>query len=106
MADFTAAQNERDHLNDAVHENETAVKTAQAQYVAGASDFLTVLTLQNALLFSQSALVDATTRVASNLTQVYRALGGGWENVAPLANATRTTSSAATPAGKATAGRG
>ncbi|MGE4521870.1 MAG: efflux transporter outer membrane subunit [Acetobacter sp.] len=106
MADFTAAQNERDHLNDAVHENETAVKTAQAQYVAGASDFLTVLTLQNALLSSQSALVDATTRVASNLTQVYRALGGGWENVAPLANATRTTSSAVTPAGKTTAGRG
>mgnify|MGYP004709947633 CR=1 FL=1 len=102
MADFTAAQNERDHLNDAVHENETAVKTAQAQYVAGASDFLTVLTLQNALLSSQNALVDATTQVASNLTQVYRALGGGWENVAPLATITRTTSTGS----KTTAGKG
>ena len=106
MADFTAAQNERDHLHEAVQENETAVKTAQAQYIAGASDFLNVLTLQNALLSSQNALVDATTRVASTLTQVYRALGGGWENTPPLASTARTPSTNTTPIGTPTAGRG
>ena len=102
MADFTAAQNERDHLHEAVQENETAVKTAQAQYIAGASDFLNVLTLQNALLSSQNALVDATTRVASSLTQVYRALGGGWENTTPLASTARTPSNGPAPAGRPT----
>ncbi|RBM07457.1 efflux transporter outer membrane subunit [Novacetimonas cocois] len=84
MAAFTAAQNQRDRLTEAVHENEIAVQTAQAQYVQGASDFLNVLTLQNALLNSQSELVTATGQVADCVTRLYRALGGGWENIYPV----------------------
>lgn len=83
LADYTAAQNQRDRLAEAVHDNEIAVQTAQAQYVQGASDFLNVLTMQNALLASQNALVDATASVAGSLTHVYRALGGGWERLYP-----------------------
>lgn len=83
MADFTAAQRRRDELAEAVHENEIAVETARAQYVQGASDFLNVLTLQNALLSSQSALTEATAHVASAVTSLYRAIGGGWENIYP-----------------------
>ncbi|WP_242013030.1 efflux transporter outer membrane subunit [Acetobacter sicerae] len=85
MAAFTAAQNQRDRLAEAVHENEIAVQTAKAQYVEGSSDFLNVLTVQNALLASQSALVDATARVAVSVTHLYRALGGGWETIYPAA---------------------
>lgn len=83
MADFTAAQRRRDELAEAVHENEIAVETARAQYVQGSSDFLNVLTLQNALLSSQSALASATAQVAGSVTQLYRAVGGGWENTYP-----------------------
>ncbi|ARW47239.1 Cation efflux system protein CusC [Acetobacter pasteurianus subsp. pasteurianus] len=83
MADFTAAQHRRDELAEAVHENEIAVDTAKAQYVQGSSDFLNVLTLQNALLSSQSALADATARVAGSVTHLYRAVGGGWEGMYP-----------------------
>ena len=83
MADFTAAQRRRDELAEAVHENEIAVDTAKVQYVQGSSDFLNVLTLQNALLSSQSALADATARVAGSVTHLYRAVGGGWEGIYP-----------------------
>lgn len=83
MADFTAAQKRRDELAQAVHENELAVNVAKTQYVQGASDFLNVLTLQNALLASQSALVEATAHVAGSVTHLYRAIGGGWETVYP-----------------------
>lgn len=89
LADYTAAQNQRDRLAEAVQDNEIAVQTAQAQYVQGASDFLNVLTMQNALLASQNALVDATASVAGSLTQVYRALGGGWERLYPASQTKR-----------------
>ena len=83
MADFTAAQRRRDELAEAVHENEIAVDTAKAQYIQGAADFLNVLTLQNALLSSQSALADATAHVAVSVANLYRAIGGGWQDIYP-----------------------
>lgn len=67
-----------------MHENEIAVNTARTQYVQGASDFLTVLTLQNALLSSQSALATATAQVAGAVTHLYRAVGGGWRAAYPV----------------------
>ncbi len=90
MADFTAAQNRRDALALAVKENETALTVAKAQYVQGASDFLNVLTVQNALLASQSALVEATANVAGSITHLYRAIGGGWETLYPETEGRKT----------------
>lgn len=84
MADLSAAQGARDRLREAVQQNEIAVRTAQAQYTAGSSDFLNVLTMQNALLASQGALVDATTEVSRSVTRLYRALGGGWQARYPV----------------------
>lgn len=83
MADFTAAQKRRDELTQAVHENEIAVETAKLQYVQGSSDFLNVLTLQNALLAAQSAQADARAHVADSVTRLYRAVGGGWQDLYP-----------------------
>lgn len=83
MADFTAAQKRRDELTEAVHENEIAVETAKLQYVQGSSDFLNVLTLQNALLAAQSAQADARAHVADSVTRLYRAVGGGWQDLYP-----------------------
>ena len=83
MANFTAAQKRRDELAQAVQQNEIALNVAQAQYVQGASDFLNVLSAQNALLASQSALIEATAHLAGSVTQLYRAIGGGWETLYP-----------------------
>ena len=92
MADFTAAQKRRDELAEAVQQNEIAVATARAQYVQGASDFLNVLTLQNALLSSQSALANATAYSAASVTRLYRAVGGGWEAFYPEQHITKNHS--------------
>ncbi|MBE7619366.1 TolC family protein [Komagataeibacter sp. FNDCR1] len=101
MADFAAAQGQRDRLAEAVAENQIAVDTAQAQYVQGASDFLNVLTMQNALLATQSELVQATTRVSTSVARLYRALGGGWETTYPLPPAKHAHVSQAASGGKA-----
>ena len=42
-------------------------------------DFLNVLTVQNALLANQAALVDSTAQVSLSLVDLYGALGGGWQ---------------------------
>ncbi len=100
MADFSAAQGQRDRLAEAVAENQIAVDTAQAQYVQGASDFLNVLTMQNALLATQSELVQATTHVSTSVARLYRALGGGWETAFPLPPARHGHATQATSTGK------
>lgn len=100
MADFSAAQGQRDRLAEAVAENQIAVDTAQAQYVQGASDFLNVLTMQNALLATQSELVQATTHVSTSVARLYRALGGGWETAFPLPPVRRGHATQATSTGK------
>ena len=38
-----------------------------------------VLTAQRGLLAAEQEMADATTNVALNLVQLYRALGGGWD---------------------------
>ena len=90
MADFNAAQRRRDRLDAATKENRRALEVAQIQYAQGASDFLNVLTVQNQLLATQSELVEAQAATAVSLTQLYKALGGGWEKAMPLNNMRNT----------------
>jgi len=85
MADLSSAQAQADRLRLAVAQNRIAVETARAQYVQGSSDFLNVLTTQNALLDAQRQLIGASTQVSTSVTHLYRALGGGWEQVYPAA---------------------
>jgi len=80
---YNADQNQRARIKDAVAENKVAVATAQAQYAQGAADFLNVLNADDALLASQSALVQATTDTDVAIAQIYTALGGGWESTFP-----------------------
>ncbi|GBQ85097.1 secretion system type I outer membrane efflux pump lipoprotein NodT [Gluconacetobacter johannae DSM 13595] len=83
MADFTAAQRQRDRLREAVDENRIAVDIAQQQYAQGSADFLNVLTMQNMLLATQSQLVQATADISTAVARLYRALGGGWQAELP-----------------------
>lgn len=79
MADYGTLQQQRQKLEIVVNNNQTALKTAQQQYLSGASDFLNVLTVQKALSDAQQALVISNTNVLLSLVQLYKALGGGWE---------------------------
>jgi outer membrane protein TolC len=75
----------RDSLAEAVRQNRIALHTAQQQYVEGVVDFVTVLTVQGALLATQEQWVESSTGVSLAAVGLYKALGGGWESVYPLA---------------------
>ena len=53
------------------------------RYTNGVADFITVLDAQRTLLASQQQLAQSTTSVSTNLIQLYKALGGGWEQTFP-----------------------
>ena len=56
-----------------------ALQLARAQYVQGLSTFLDVLTAQRTVFAAEQQYADSTTTVSTNLVQLYKALGGGWE---------------------------
>lgn len=60
-----------------------ALANAQRQYAAGASDFVNVLSAQNAVLVSDQARVSTQAAVSLALVDLYRSLGGGWQEVPP-----------------------
>ena len=76
---YQANQRRRDSLLQAVAHNQRALDSVHQQYAQGTVDFLNVLTVQNALLANQAALVDSTAQVSLSLVGLYGALGGGWQ---------------------------
>jgi len=76
-----------DHYHDAAVEERAAVDAAQrtldmsmALYVKGATDYLTVVTSQAAVLQTQLDLVNLETLQLRASVDLIRALGGGWED--------------------------
>jgi len=57
------------------------------------ADFLQVLDSERSLYSSQDALVQSDQIVSLNLVQLYKALGGGWQeeeqNIAPVSAVSR-----------------
>jgi NodT family efflux transporter outer membrane factor (OMF) lipoprotein len=80
---YVAEQQHRKALIDAVTAERRAVELSTQLYRQGETDFLNVLVAQRALYGSEDSLVQSDRRVAQNLVQLYRALGGGWEEEAP-----------------------
>lgn len=82
MSDYAAEKRHYTALDEAVRQNGLALSTARDRYDQGVTDFINVLTVQRALLATQSALVDSATAAALDRVRLYRALGGGWPQVA------------------------
>jgi outer membrane protein TolC len=75
------------HYYDAAAEEKSAVDAAQrtlnlsmALYVQGATDYLTVVTSQTALLQTQLQALNLDTLQLRASVELIRALGGGWED--------------------------
>jgi NodT family efflux transporter outer membrane factor (OMF) lipoprotein len=84
VEDSLAALN---HYSDASKEENAAVDAAQrtltlsmALYVQGATDYLTVVTSQTALLQTQVQALNLDTLQLTASVDLIRALGGGWED--------------------------
>jgi NodT family efflux transporter outer membrane factor (OMF) lipoprotein len=76
---YREAQHQRADVARSVTENQAALQAARQRYSEGAIDFLNVITTQARLLQSENDLSDSDTRIATDLVNLYRALGGGWE---------------------------
>ena len=56
---------------------------ARSQYRAGLTDFQTLLEAERSLLSARDGLTNARAEQALAIVQLYRALGGGWDPLAP-----------------------
>jgi NodT family efflux transporter outer membrane factor (OMF) lipoprotein len=84
------------HYHDAAVEEKAAVDAAQrtldlsmALYVQGATDYLTVVTSQTAVLQTQLQALNLDTMQLQASVDLIRALGGGWEDSARAQNGKR-----------------
>ncbi len=83
LTNYDAEQRRRNALEQAVTQNRTALKLAQDRYTQGVADFLSVLDAERSLLAAEQQLTDSTTTVSTDLVQIYKSLGGGWESDMP-----------------------
>ena len=81
---FANEQLRRERLIDAVEAAQKAETLAGDKYRAGLVDFTTVLDAQRSLFSFQEQLAVSEGAVTSDLVQLYKALGGGWESAAPV----------------------
>jgi multidrug efflux system outer membrane protein len=80
LAAYAREQVRRESLTQSVDANRQALNEAQQLYKSGLVDFVTVLNSETSLYASQDALVQSDQTVSLDLVQLYKALGGGWEN--------------------------
>ena len=81
---YAKEQVRRQALGKAVDQASRALGLARSQYAQGLVTYLDVLTAQRTLFTTQQAYADSTTTVSTNLVQLYKALGGGWEGSFPV----------------------
>ena len=78
-------QEHRRSLQAAVAAHRKAADLATQLYTEGHTDFLNVLSAQRSLYASEDALAQSTQAMAVELIALYKALGGGWEEVQAVA---------------------
>ena len=85
MTAYADEQRRHDALAAAVAQDGLALRLSRDRYKQGVADFLNVLDAERTLLQVQLQLAESSTNVSSNLVQLYKALGGGWEPSYPVA---------------------
>jgi NodT family efflux transporter outer membrane factor (OMF) lipoprotein len=76
---YAREQVRRESLTRSVEDNRQALDLATQLYKNGLADFLRVLDSETSLYTAQDTLVQSDQAVSLNLVQLYKALGGGWE---------------------------
>jgi len=77
---YAKEQVRRESLTQSVQADNRATEMATQLYKSGLVDFLHVLNSQTSLYLAQDALVQSYQTVSLNLVQLYKALGGGWQD--------------------------
>jgi NodT family efflux transporter outer membrane factor (OMF) lipoprotein len=80
---YRTEQQRRARLKAQVEHSRRVLALARVRYANGVADFLTVLDAERTLLQAELQYVQSTSAVSTNLVQLYKALGGGWETAFP-----------------------
>jgi NodT family efflux transporter outer membrane factor (OMF) lipoprotein len=79
---YAREQTRRESLSQSAQADENALKLSTQLYKSGLKDFLSVLDAERSLYAAQDALIQSDQTVSLDLVQLYKALGGGWQNEA------------------------
>ena len=77
---YAREQVRRESLSKSVQASRQAVELSRDRYRSGLVDFERVLDSERDLYSAQDVLVESDEAVSLNLVQLYKALGGGWED--------------------------
>jgi outer membrane protein TolC len=80
LSAYAKEQVRRESLAKSVYANQQALDLATQLYKNGLADFLRVLNSETSLYTAQDALVQSDQSVSLDLVQLYKALGGGWQD--------------------------
>jgi NodT family efflux transporter outer membrane factor (OMF) lipoprotein len=80
---YRTEQQRRTRVKDQVDHSRRALALSRTRYDTGVIDFITVLDAARILLQAELQYAQSTTNVSTNVVQLYKALGGGWEQTFP-----------------------
>lgn len=74
-----------ERLQSAEAQRREAYRIARLRYESGQENFLVMLDAERSLVTAQDQTIQSETRILTYLTQLYKALGGGWQRFEPRA---------------------
>jgi NodT family efflux transporter outer membrane factor (OMF) lipoprotein len=80
---FRNEQDRRARLKAQIDHSRQALTLSRARYIDGVTEFITVLNAEQTLFSAQQQYAQSSTNVSTDLVQLYKALGGGWETTLP-----------------------
>ncbi len=80
---FRDEQKRREALKAQIEHSAQALTLSRARYVDGVTEFITVLNAEQTLFAAKQQYAQSATNVSTDLVQLYKALGGGWETTLP-----------------------
>jgi outer membrane protein, multidrug efflux system len=94
---YAKEQVRRESLSQSVQANQQALELSTQLYKSGLADFLHVLDSERSLYAAQDTLVQSDQTVSLDLVQLYKALGGGWQEEASQPRSKGTAIRSASP---------
>ena len=81
FSDYFRSNKRKERLTVAAEASERAAELAQLRYQNGVDSFINVLDAESRLLTAQDELARSSTESGVAYVALYKALGGGWENI-------------------------
>lgn len=78
---YATEQTRRGALAEALHQSEQSLALSRQQYEQGLVSFLDVLDSERTVYSAEDNLAQSNQIISTDLVALYKALGGGWEDV-------------------------